>query len=95
MSFGTLKLGKIETKGTVSNVLTGLFTQMAPVGGLRDTSVHMYMLHVWLPAWWRAAERDSPWESYFLLLLFEYGKDDTLRLSLQSKSLENRVTGRV
>ena len=47
----------------------GLFTKMAPVG-VRGAPLHMGLC--WMYGWLREAEKNSPSESYFLLLLLEY-----------------------
>ena len=54
----------------------GAIHKMAPVG------VCGALLHTgpcWMYGWLRAAEKDSPSESYFLLLLLEYAQGDTYR----------------
>ena len=70
----------------------GAIHKMAPVG------VCGALLHTgpcWMYGWLRAAERNSPSESYFLLLLLEYALGDTYRRSLCLTNLKNQTRERV
>ena len=55
----------------------------------------LYTGACWINGWLPAAEKNSPSESYFLLLLLEYAQGDTYRRSLCSKNLKNQATEKV
>ena len=59
---------------TYTRAIMGAIHKMAPVG------VCGALLHTgacWMYGWLRAAEKNSPSERYFLLLLLRYGSGDT------------------
>ena len=70
----------------------GAIHKMAPAG------VCGALLHTgpyWMYGWLREAEKTSPSESYFSLILLEYAQGDTYRRSLCSKNLKNQARERV
>ena len=75
---------KISTMGAIH--------KMAAV---RVCEALLYTGACWMYCWLRAAKKNSPSESYFLLLLLEYASGDTYRRSLCSKNLKNQATERV
>ena len=72
--------------------------QMAAIHKMAPVGVCGALLHTgpsWMYGWLRETEKNSPSESYFLLLLFEYAQGDTYRRSLCAKNLKNQARERV
>ena len=70
----------------------GAIHKMVPVG------VCGALLHTglcWMYGWLSVAEKNSPLESYVLLLLLEYAYGHTYRRSLCSKNLKNQTRERL
>ena len=72
----------------------GAIHKMAPVG-VCGALLHTGQCWMYRYGWLREAEKNSPSESYFLLLLLEYAQGDTYRRSLCSKNLKNQARERV
>ena len=66
--------------------------KMAPVG---VCGALLYTGACWMYGWLRAAEKNSPWESYILIILLENALGDAYKRSLCSMNLKNQATERV